>query len=82
MESIFKSDIFFFITSISVILFTIIFIISGFYFIKIMKNFSDISEILKNTVKKTEDGISEIGERITESLIFSFIFGKKKKSKK
>lgn len=78
MESIIQSDIFFFITSISVIIFTVFFIIIGFYLVKIMKNFSRISEVLKDTVDDADKEIREIGEHVRESAIFSFIFGKKK----
>ncbi len=82
MESILKSEIFFFISSISVVLITVIFIIIGFYMIKIMKNFSHISESLKNTVDGATISLEEVGEHIKESPIFSFFFGKKKRSKK
>ena len=79
-ESILKSEIFFFISSISVVLFTAVFIIFGFYLIKIMRNFSQISERLKKTVDGAASSLEEVGDNIKESPIFSFIFGKKKKS--
>ena len=82
MESIIQSDIFFFITSISIIIFTVFFIIIGFYVIKIVKNFSRISEVLKDGVNTADAEIREIGEHVRESAIFSFIFGKKRKRTK
>lgn len=82
MESILKSEFFFFISSISVVLITVIFIIIGFYMIKIMKNFSHISESLKNTVDGATSSLEEVGDHIKESPIFSFFFGKKKRNKK
>ena len=78
METILKSEIFFFISSISVVLITIIFIIIGFYLIKIMKNFSEISESIKNTVNGATTSLEEVGDSIKESAIFRFLFGKKK----
>ncbi len=81
MESILKSEIFFFISSVSVILITVIFIIVGFYLIKIMKNFSEISEKIKDTVNGATSSLEEVGENIKESLIFRFFFGKKRRSK-
>ncbi len=81
-ESFLRSEIFFFITSISVIIFTVIFIIFSFYLIKIMKNFSDISARFKKTVDDASSDISEIGQRINESSLFTFIFGKKKRTNK
>ncbi len=82
MEPILKSEIFFFITSISVVIFTVIFIIFSFYLIKIMRNFTDISVKLKENVERASDSLEEIGENIKESRIFSFIFGKKKRRSK
>ncbi len=82
MESILKSDIFFFISSVSVVLITIIFIIVGFYLIKIMKNFSHISEKLRSTVDGAKSSLEEVGENIKESPLFRFLFSKKKKSEK
>lgn len=82
MEPILKSEIFFFITSISVILFTVILVIFGFYLIKTMKNFSDISKKLKGTVNEAYSSLNEIGDRVSESQLFSFLFGKKEKRKK
>lgn len=83
MESILKSEIFFFISSVSVVLITVIFIIIGFYLIKIMKNFSHISEVLKNTVDGAASSLEEVGNDIKESILFKFFFGsKRKKSKK
>lgn len=77
-----KSEIFFFISSISVILITIIFVIVGFYLIKIMRNFSHISERLKETVDGAASSLEEVGDNIKESRIFRFFFGKKRKNKK
>jgi uncharacterized protein YoxC len=83
MESILKSEIFFFISSISVVLITVIFIIIGFYLIKIMRNFSHISEVLRNTVDGAASSLEEVGNDIKESTLFKFFFGsKRKKSKK
>jgi len=82
MESILKSEIFFFISSISVVLITVIFVIVGFYLVKIMRNFSHISERLKETVDSTASSLEEVGNDIKESTLFKFFFGKKKKSKK
>lgn len=82
MESILKSEIFFFISSISVILITIIFVIVGFYLIKIMRNFSHISERLKETVDGAASSLEEVGDNIKESRLFRFFFGKKRKTKK
>jgi len=82
MESILKSEIFFFISSISVVLITIIFVIVGFYLIKIMRNFSHISERLKETVDGAYSSLEEVGDNIKESYLYRLFFGKKRKNKK
>lgn len=82
MESIMKSDIFFFITSLSVIISTAVFVIIGFYLIKIMRNFSHISKTLRDTVDDADNELRQMSEHVRESAIFNFIFGKKKKSTK
>lgn len=82
MEPILKSEIFFFISSVAVILFTVVFLIFGFYLIKIMRNFSNISDKLKKGVDNASASLEEVGENIKESKIFSFIFGNQKKNKK
>lgn len=79
MGTILKSEIFFFISSISVVLITVIFVIVGFYLIRIMRNFSHISETLKKTVDGAASSLEEVGDNIKESTIFKFFFGKKKK---
>ncbi|MFA6355053.1 MAG: DUF948 domain-containing protein [Candidatus Paceibacterota bacterium] len=81
MESILKSEIFFFISSISVILITSIFVIIGIYLIKMMRNFSKISDRLKETVDGATSSLTEVGDNIKESPLYIFFFGKKRKKK-
>ena len=81
MESILKSEIFFFISSISVVLITIILVIFGFYLIKTMRNFSQISEDLKKTVDGATSSLNEVGEHIKESSLFTFFFGRRRKKR-
>jgi hypothetical protein len=61
---------------------TVVFIIIGFYLIKIMRNFSHISDRLKETVDGATSSLEEVGENIKESTLFKFFFGGKKKNKK
>lgn len=79
MEAILNSEIFFFITSIFVVILTIVLIVCGFYLIRIMRNFSHISDQLKKTVDGTVSSLEEVGDSIKESSIFNFFFGKKKR---
>lgn len=81
MESVLKSDIFFFISSICVVLVTLIILIIGVYFIKTMINFYKISKIFKKYVKDTEIELHELGNHIRQSKLFTFFFGKEKTKK-
>jgi hypothetical protein len=81
MESILKSDIFFFITSISVVIITLVLLIAGFYFIKILRNFYKISNLLKNYAEDADGQLREVGEHIRNSRLFTFFFGKEKVKK-
>lgn len=82
MDSIIQSDIFFFISSISAIVFTVFFIIIGFYLVKTMKNFHHISQTLREAVDDTDQELREMIDQVRESSIFNFLFGKKKSKKK
>ena len=82
MEAVLKSDIFFFITSISVVIFTIIVVIVSFYLIKILKNFSDASDVLKNILKDGNTKLLEVKKKISNNPFFSLIFKKNKKEQK
>jgi len=81
MESILRSDIFFFITSISVTIITIVFVIAGYYFIRMIRNFYKISKALRNYTKDTEKELREMGDYVRQSPLFTFIFGKEKSKK-
>jgi hypothetical protein len=78
MESILKSDIFFFITSISVVVITLTFFVAGCYFIKILINFHKISIILKKHTEDIDSELRDMGNHIRQSPLFTFIFGKEK----
>jgi hypothetical protein len=78
MDTFLKLDIFFFITSVAVIIVTTVIVMAGYRLIKILKNIEHVTETLKNTVHSAESEMADIGERITESTLFNFVFGKRK----
>ena len=82
MDTFIQADIFFFITSVSVVLLTLLIIICLFYLLKILKNFKDISDTLKNGVEEVGGHLEDIAESVENSTIFRFIFGKQKSSRK
>jgi hypothetical protein len=78
METLLKADIFFFITSVFVVIITTVFLIGGIFLIKIIFNFYKISKILKETAENASADLSELGEHVRESPLFTSIFGKKR----
>lgn len=81
MESILQADVFFFVTSIFVVVLTVVLAIAGFYLIRAMKSFSDIATILKNGVTQAESELAEMSFEIQESPLFGFLFGRKKRKR-
>lgn len=81
MEAILKSDIFFFITSISVVVVSCFVVVALFYFVKILRNFNKISKMLRNYAEDTDTGLRDLGEQIRKSPLFAFIFGKERNKK-
>lgn len=78
MESLIKADIFFFISTIAVIV-LIVFIATTFYYvIKILKNVRDSTDALKDEIRAAGQKVSEIEKEIADSFIFKFLFTKKK----
>jgi hypothetical protein len=78
MESILKSDVFFFITSISVIIITLMLLVAGCYFIKILINFHKISITLRKHTEDIDGELRNMGNHVRQSPLFTFIFGKEK----
>ncbi|KKU80603.1 MAG: hypothetical protein UY07_C0039G0006 [Parcubacteria group bacterium GW2011_GWA1_47_8] len=82
METLVKADIFFFITSVAIVIASVVFMIAGFYLIQMLKNFRDISDKLKKAVDIAEEDIGSMHDQITKSWLYNFIFAKKEKSPK
>jgi hypothetical protein len=82
MDTLIHADIFFFITSIAVVVLTILLVIAFIYFIQILVNFRDISKTLKSGVNNASEKVEEMLENLAENPVFRFIFGSKTKRKK
>lgn len=78
MNTLIHADIFFFITSVALVILTILIIIALIYLIQILKNFKDISLTVRNGVDNASSHIEELISNILENRLFRFIFGKKK----
>jgi len=85
MESLIKSDLFFFITSLSVIILTIFWlfflVIISFFGFKILKNIKIISDIFKDqsekisqNIEKTRDDVNDVRKEAKTSALLLFKF--------
>lgn len=74
MESLLKSDIFFFISSIATIIFAILVYVLLVYLIKAVKNLYKLSETLKNNYNDSEEFVRGLKERLEENVVFRMFF--------
>lgn len=82
MNSILQADIFFFISTIAVVIFSVLLIIVIYYLRETLQNFRDISRTLKNGVNNASEKVGDAFSDVEDSSIYKFIFGKKRKKKK
>ena len=82
MDTLMKADIFFFITTIAVIIFLILGSIAFVYLIKILRNIKRASDTLEHKIEVASEHADTLYHSIAESFLFNMLFGKKKKTKK
>lgn len=67
MDTLMKADIFFFVTTISVILLTLLAIVAFIYIVKILHNIRAISETIKNESNLIAEDMDDIRARVRSS---------------
>lgn len=82
METLIKADIFFFISSVAIIILAILGSILLFYFIKAGRNLYLLSEALKGSFKDSEEFVTELKERLEDNFIFQLFFPPSRKRKR
>jgi uncharacterized membrane protein len=82
METLVKADIFFFVTTIAVIILTVFLSICFYYLAGALRNLRDITQTLKEGVDRAEERVEEFIERIEDNAVFRFIFGSRRTTKK
>lgn len=82
MNTLVHADIFFFVTTIAVIILVVLLSIALIYFIQILRNFRDISNTVRKGVDHASTHIEDLMESLENNMIFRFLFRKKKKRKK
>lgn len=79
MESLIKADIFFFISTIVLVILGVLATWLFYYLIKAGRNLYQISEDLKEVVKDSESFVFDLKERLENNLIFRFFFPRSRK---
>lgn len=82
MNTLIQADVFFFITTISVIIFTILSSIAMYYLIGGLRSFKRISKNLEHKIDTVGDEVDELKHRVSQSFIFNLLFAKRLKAKK
>ena len=81
MDTLLKADIFFFITSIAVVVVLIIFVFMGFYLVQTLRNIRDISNKLKRAADLVEGDFETAYDQMKDMWPLKFFFRKKKKTR-
>lgn len=81
MENLTTADMFFFISSVGFIIIWVLVVIFAFYLISAIKTFSRIVAKIEQNIDSVGDITKELLGEVKESMIFRFLFGKKKRPK-
>jgi F0F1-type ATP synthase assembly protein I len=68
MEEVLKADVFFFVTTIAVVILTILGIIISVYLVRILREVEYIARVAREEVDELSDDITEIADGIKESV--------------
>jgi hypothetical protein len=82
MNTLLQSQVFFFISSVGFVLLGILTAVFLFYLIRATKILSKIMDKVEKDVDNIGDTTKEMLEDVRDSAVFSFLFRKKRKSRK
>ena len=86
MNTLMKADIFFFISSVSSVILTILLCVALYYFIRASRNLYLLSEKIKTHFQASEEFVMDLKDRLEENFLFRMFFPavreKKKRNKK
>ncbi len=74
MDTVLKADIFFFISSVAIIVLTGLLSVVLYYFIKAGRNLHKLSEALQDRFAHSEEFVLELKERLEENPAFRLFF--------
>jgi uncharacterized protein YoxC len=78
MDTVLKADIFFFVTTIAVVAFSILGGIAFLYLIKILRNIKKATDKLEGEIEAIGENADALYHKIAESFVFNMLFGKRK----
>lgn len=81
VETIMKADIFFFVATICMIIFTVLLSIALIYFIYILKDIKKATGKIDSNIEKAKKKILIVQEKIASHPLVNMFFSKKKKRK-
>ncbi len=81
MDTIMKADIFFFITTIAVVVLTVAILAALYYVVGAMKRLEAYADRIEDKLMDASVEVREMGEDIRDSFIYNLIFKKKKRKK-
>ncbi len=81
MENLTNADVFFFISSVGFIIIWVLVLVFAFYLISAVKTFSRIIAKIEQNIDTVGDITRELLGEVKDSMIFRFLFGKKKRTK-
>ncbi len=76
MDTLAKADIFFFVTTIAVIIMTVLGCIVAYYLIRVLGNINRASEKLSDEVEAMGEHADSLYHHIKESFLFTLLFGR------
>lgn len=81
MDTLEKANIFFFVTTIAVVLVTIGLLISFYYVAKTIRRLALTAEKIERNMKDASAEVKEMTEDMRDSFLFNFLFKKKRRIK-
>jgi large-conductance mechanosensitive channel len=81
MNTISNAETFFFISAVGFVVLWLLLAVLIFYFIKATKTFARIMENIEEDIDSMGDTTKEMLKDVRDSMIFNFIFKKKKRNK-
>ncbi len=82
METLVKADIFFFVTTIAVVLVSIFLGVALYYAIVALRKIRELCDMVEKNIDTTNEELKGIISRIKESFLFNLLFAKKTLKKK